>query len=163
MEKVFVLQGSNEGDRKEILDLSLIELTKRVGGVLSVSSVYESEPWGFEAKQWFLNRIVVLESALDPLNILEILLTIESEFGRKRIADGRYHTRTLDLDILLINQQILSLPTLTIPHPQLQNRRFTLWPLAELVPDFNHPVLNKSISELLIECPDKSEVHLYKD
>ena len=158
MKTVYILQGSNEGDRLEILDLSVQEIEKRIGACTASSSVYESEPWGFEARQWFLNRVIVVKTDLEPLAILRELLAIELEFGRKRLDDGRYHSRTLDLDILFIDRQIISTPELEVPHPQLQNRRFTLLPLAEIAPTFLHPTLLKTMSALLSECPDQAEV-----
>jgi len=158
MKTVYILQGSNEGNRLEYLDLSAIAIEKRIGAISAKSSVYESEPWGFEARQWFLNRVIGIETELDPLEILHELLAIELEFGRKRVEDGRYHSRTLDLDILFIDTQIISSPKLEVPHPQLQNRRFTLLPLAEIAPTLLHPTLHKTISELLSGCPDQAEV-----
>lgn len=158
MKTVYILQGSNEGDRLEFLDLSKKEMEKRIGVSTAISSVYESEPWGFEARQWFLNRVIVIETDLEPLAILRELLSIELEFGRKRIDDGQYHSRTLDLDILFIDRLIISTPELKVPHPQLQNRRFTLLPLAEIAPTLLHPTLLKTMSTLLAECPDQAEV-----
>jgi len=158
MKKVFILQGSNEGNRLEVLNLSLIEMEKRVGKMRKVSSIYESEPWGFIANQWFLNRVILLETTLDPMEILKTLLEIELEFGRKRMDDGVFHSRTLDLDILFIDNLIYTSPDLTIPHPQIQNRKFTLLPLAEIDSNLTHPILKKSMEELLLECKDSSQI-----
>lgn len=158
MTKVYVLQGSNEGNRKDHLLLSAVEIERRIGAIVCQSATYESEPWGFEAGQWFLNRVLVVATALSPLQVLTELLQIESEFGRIRLHDGNYHSRTLDLDILFVDDQIISLPELCVPHPQLQHRRFTLLPLAEIDPDLVHPTLLKTMAQLLSECPDHTEV-----
>lgn len=158
MKTVYILQGSNEGNRHEHLDLSTIEIKKRIGSISAKSSTYESEPWGFEARQWFLNRVIVIETELYPLKILQELLNIELEFGRKRADDGKYHSRTLDLDILFIDNEIISTPELEVPHPQIQKRRFTLLPLSEIAPCLVHPILHKTISELLSECTDQAKV-----
>lgn len=158
MKNVYILQGSNDGDRMKILEESLKSIEIKIGAVLKLSSIFESEPWGFDAKQWFLNRVVIVETNLEPIDVLNQLLIIESSFGRVRIKDGNYHSRTLDLDILLIDQLICSLPKLTIPHPQLHNRLFTLLPLSEIAPNYIHPILQKSIQSLLSSCFDKGVV-----
>jgi 2-amino-4-hydroxy-6-hydroxymethyldihydropteridine diphosphokinase len=160
MNSIYILQGSNEGNSQEFLNLSRIEIERKIGKIVQQSSIYESEPWGFEARQWFLNRVLIVESNSAPLDILNKLLAIELEFGRIRANDGKYHSRTLDLDILFINNEVLNLPELIIPHPQIQNRRFTLLPLVEIAPNFIHPILHKSISELLLLCDDKTVVKL---
>jgi 2-amino-4-hydroxy-6-hydroxymethyldihydropteridine diphosphokinase len=160
MNSIYILQGSNEGNSQEFLNLSRIEIERQIGKIVQQSSIYESEPWGFEARQWFLNRVLIVESNYAPQDILNKLLAIELEFGRIRAKDGKYHSRTLDLDILFINNEVLNLPELIIPHPQIQNRRFTLLPLAEIASNFIHPILHKSISELLLQCDDKTVVKL---
>jgi 2-amino-4-hydroxy-6-hydroxymethyldihydropteridine diphosphokinase len=163
MKRTFILQGSNEGDSQRFLDLSVRDIEKHIGKIIKKSSTYESEPWGFEAKQWFLNRVIEVETNLEPDKILENLLTIESEYGRKRTDDGKFHSRTLDLDILFVNQLIISSPKLELPHPELHHRLFTLLPLSEIAPNFQHPLFLKSISELLIECSDSSIVRILKN
>jgi 2-amino-4-hydroxy-6-hydroxymethyldihydropteridine diphosphokinase len=158
MKNVYILQGSNEGDRMQLLDESLRSIETEIGAIQKLSSVYESEPWGFEAKQWFLNRVVLVETDLEPMEILVKLLRIEATFGRTRNMDGTYHSRTLDLDILLIDQMIISLPELIIPHPQLHKRKFTLLPLCDIASEYVHPQLLKPISVLLSECNDLGAV-----
>lgn len=160
MKTVYILQGSNEGNRLEYLDFSAIAIEKRMGGISARSSVYESEPWGFESQQWFLNRVITVETELEPLEILHQLLAIELEFGRKRANDARFHSRTLDLDILFIDDQIISTPELQVPHPQIPHRKFTLLPLVEIAPTLIHPILHKTCLELLQECSDMGEVRI---
>lgn len=161
MKNVYILQGSNEGDRMHLMDESLKSIEAEIGTIQKHSSIYESEPWGFEAKQWFLNRVVLVETDLEPMEILNRLLQIETIFGRTRKTDGNYHSRTLDLDILLIDQQIISLPELMVPHPQLHKRRFTLLPLSEIASEYIHPHFFKSIRILLSECNDSGVVKMH--
>ncbi len=162
MKNIYILQGSNEGDRINILNQSLNSIGSTIGSISMISSLYESEPWGFQANQWFLNRVIMVKSDLEPLDVLERLMEIETQHGRTRIEDGIYHSRTLDLDILLIDDIILSLPNLTIPHPHFHKRRFTLLPLCEIIPDYIHPSLEKSILTLLNTCKDEGKVHVIK-
>jgi 2-amino-4-hydroxy-6-hydroxymethyldihydropteridine diphosphokinase len=123
------------------------------------SSAYESEPWGFEAKEWFLNRLIVVETELEPEAMMRQLLDIEAELGRVRHPEaGGYASRTADLDILYYGSRIVLTDSLTIPHPRLHQRRFALLPLCEVVPEFVHPAFNMTQTELLKRCFDFSEV-----
>ncbi len=110
----------------------------------------------------FFNRALAVDSALPPAALLSALLDIEKEMGRKRDAhQGAYADRTVDIDILMIEQLILRVPGLEIPHPRMHLRKFTLLPLAEIAPDLHHPVLSKPIKTLLKECTDTSDVERY--
>lgn len=162
MNIIHILQGSNEGDRLNYLDTSVQKIEENIGKISKYSSIYESEPWGFETNLWFLNRVVVVETSLVPEVVLSKLLNIETELGRNRFSDGVYHSRTLDLDILFVGKEIISTTNLIVPHPQLQNRKFTLLPLAEISPQFIHPSLNKTMIELLAQCTDKSKVQIFQ-
>jgi len=124
-----------------------------------VSSLFETEPVGFRDQPWFLNRVVEVQTALPPEALLKCCLEIE--IGHGRIRDVKNGPRTLDLDILLYGDVILSSPYLTIPHPRMTDRKFVLEPLAEIAPEVYHPLLKKSIRSLLAQCPDPSAVHLY--
>ena len=122
---------------------------------MQVSSPYESEPWGFETKEWFLNRVIVVETELMPEEMLRQLLDIEHELGRERHPEIQgYASRTADLDILYFGDRIFLTETLTIPHPRLHRRRFALLPLCEVAPDLVHPALGLTQTELLKRCPD---------
>lgn len=160
METCHVLFGSNMGDKNEIFAQACLLINNRCGRIVAVSSAYESEPWGFEAEEWFLNRLIVVETDLEPEEMLRQLLEIEKELGRVRHPEAEgYTSRTADLDILYFGNRITVSDNLIVPHPRLHQRRFALVPLCELVPDFVHPVFHLTQAELLERCPDDSTVN----
>ena len=155
MEKCYVLFGSNMGDKEAIFAQACLYINNRCGRVVKVSTAYESEPWGFEAEEWFLNRVIVLETALSPMDLLQQLLDIERELGRVRHPEIKgYTSRTADLDLLYYGSRIIQTEALTVPHPRLHLRRFALVPLCEVAPYFKHPVFKLTQEELLEQCPD---------
>lgn len=159
MEKSYLLFGSNMGDKNEIFAQACLLINNRCGRVVDMSAAYESEPWGFEADEWFMNRVVVVETELAPEELLRRLLDIEAELGRVRRPDAQgYTSRTADLDILYFGSQIIQTERLTVPHPRLHLRRFALLPMCEVAPDLVHPVLHLTQTELLLNCPDNSIV-----
>lgn len=153
MHKITILLGSNQGNRKELILKAIQLLEIRLGKCQKVSSIYESEAWGFEADTAFLNQVLVFESALKPEEILQIGLAAEKELGRTR-NEGGYASRTMDIDLLFYDNQIIEMKNLQIPHPRLHLRRFTLEPLVEIMPNFIHPRLKKDMRELLEVCTD---------
>ena len=159
MEKCYVLFGSNMGDKNQIFAQACLLINNRCGQIVEVSSAYESEPWGFKADEWFLNRLLIVETELEPEEMLQQLLDIEAKLGRVRHSETKgYTSRTADLDILYYGNRIVLTDRLTIPHPRLHQRRFALLPLCELLPDFVHPAFNLTQTELLKRCADSSEV-----
>ena len=159
MERCFILFGSNMGDKNKIYAQACQLINNRCGRIVAQSSAYESEPWGFEAKEWFLNRLIVVETELEPEAMLHQLLDIEAELGRVRHPEAEgYTSRTADLDILYYGSRIVLTDSLTIPHPRLHQRRFALLPLCEVAPEFVHPAFNLTQPELLKRCFDFSEV-----
>ena len=154
-----MLLGSNLGDRKDIFRKSAEMIEERIGIIQKKSSLYESEPWGFESSSGFLNQVLVVQTAMDPWEILNQIKQIESFLGRKRSHTGKYISRTIDIDILFYDKEVYQTQDLTIPHPLLQERRFTLLPLEEIAPEYVHPGFNKNIRELLEDCPDHSTVN----
>ena len=158
--RVFIGIGSNLGDRRA----NCREARRRLGElpksrVVKESSLYESEPHG-NAKTWFANSVVELETELPSAELLKRLKQIETEMGRKRVKGKRWGSRIIDLDILFFNNEIIDKRNLKVPHPRLPQRRFVLIPLSELAPQLIHPGLNVSVSELLATTKDKKKVHL---
>ena len=148
-------QGSGTSDKDGIFAQACLYINNRCGRVVQVSAPYESEPWGFEAKEWFLNRVIVVETTMVPEDLLRQLLEIERELGRERHPEKEgYTSRTADLDILYFGGRVICTETLTVPHPRLHRRRFALLPMCEVAPDLVHPVFGLTQSELLARCHD---------
>lgn len=143
---IFLSLGTNLGDRAANLRSAISALAPSMR-VVRESSIYETAPWGFEDQSHFLNMVVEAETDLAPLDLLKYLKTLETELGRT--PTFRYGPRLIDLDILFYDELILQKPELTIPHPRLHERAFVLVPLADLAPNFIHPVLQKTIQQLL--------------
>jgi len=154
---IVILLGSNIGDRELALEEAKSMIDNRIGKLLVSSSLFESEPWGFKHKNYFLNQAIVIDTSIPPPDLLQELIIIEKMLGRKREKSG-YSARIIDLDILFYNNLIISEDFLKLPHPRLHERRFTLLPLNEILPDYIHPLLGKPISSLLNECEDTSIV-----
>lgn len=159
MNQAYLLTGGNMGNRRENLAKAFDYINEECGPVPKASSVYETAAWGKNDQPSFLNQVLEIETALTAPQLLKKILMIEKKLGRVR--EEKYGPRIIDIDILLFNDEVYQLPMLEIPHPQLQNRRFVLVPLAEIAPHFIHPVLKKTIAELLAICPDKLEVSAF--
>lgn len=154
--KVFLLLGTNMGDRNNNLVNALLAIHQDAGKVYKKSSVYQTAAWGKTDQQPFYNQVIELETSLNPFQLLTTLLSIEQKMGRKRTE--HWGERKIDIDILFYGDEIIETSDLIVPHPQLEYRRFTLVPLHEIAPDFVHPVLQKKVYELLEACPDKLSV-----
>ncbi len=153
---IYLLLGSNLGNRLAHLANALQQLAAEAGCINQLSAIYETAAWGKTDQPAFLNQVIRISSSLTPENLLDTILAIEQTLGRTR--QKKWAARTIDIDILFYHDQIIEQPNLTIPHPELPNRRFALEPLAEIAPHFVHPALQKTIEELLSECPDKLAV-----
>lgn len=154
----YLLLGGNLGDRLSVIEQARVEILQRTGRISGMSAIYETEPWGFTHKNLFLNQVTAVNTPLSPEALLDETQRIELALGRK--SKGiRYEGRTIDIDILFYNTQIIHTPRLQVPHPRLHLRRFTLVPLAELAPDLLHPFFILTSAQLLAQCRDKSEVY----
>lgn len=154
--------GSNMGDRMAYLSYTVRQLNEEAGKITAVSSVWETEPWGFEAEERFLNMVVALTTTFEPKKLLTVIRALETRLGRSRKKRPRYQSRVIDIDILLWGDRIISFPDLQVPHPHITERRFVLEPLCEIAPGIIHPVTGRSVKEMLTLCNDGSAVKLYK-
>jgi len=158
--RAYIGIGSNLGDRKA----NALEAVDRVSKLpttrlVRASSLYESEPLG-DAKTWFVNSVIEIETDFPPDELLKRLKAIEKAMGRKRVKGKRWGSRIIDLDILLCDQEVVEKRTLKVPHPEMHKRRFVLMPLAELAPHVVHPQLGHSVSALLATVKDEKRVML---
>ena len=148
--------GTNLGDKASNLAVARTHLNNTAGKINKLSMIYETAAWGKTNQPSFYNQVVVLKTNLSPKELLDKIHEIETEMGRIRYE--KWGERIIDIDILFYGDEVLKLPALRIPHPEIQNRRFTLEPLAEIAPNLQHPELQVSITELLNSCPDHLEV-----
>lgn len=146
------------GDREQVFNSSIEEIAALIGSVVDTSSLFESEAWGFESENLFLNQLVVVDTNKTAIECLRLTQSIEQKLGRVRHKE-RYSSRVIDIDLLFYNSEIIDVPDLEIPHPRIQERNFVLEPLNQVMPDYVHPVLNKKISTLMEECTDKCRVY----
>lgn len=152
----YISLGGNIGNTLDIFQNALLAIEKKLGKIIQKSSIYQTAAWGKEDQNDFLNQVILIETSFDAKKLLDSLLTIELLFERKRIE--RWGPRTLDLDLLSFDNQIENSESLVLPHPRIQERKFILVPLAELNPNWVHPMLRKSVSELLDNCADQLKV-----
>jgi 2-amino-4-hydroxy-6-hydroxymethyldihydropteridine diphosphokinase len=156
MNKAYLLTGGNEGDRYLNMQLARTNIEHICGQLLQVSSLYETAPWGKKDQPDFLNQVLLIETKWSPRELLKAIFQIEAEGGRIRTVKNA--PRTIDIDILFYEQLVINEPGLSVPHPRIPDRRFVLEPLNEINPEFIHPLLNKTVHQLLLECKDQLAV-----
>jgi 2-amino-4-hydroxy-6-hydroxymethyldihydropteridine diphosphokinase len=156
MNKTFLITGGNIGNRRKNLETAAALIEKEIGNIIKSSKIYETDAWGITNQPAFYNQIHLVESKFSAKEILDKILNIEAKMGRVRTIKNA--ARIIDIDILFFNDELINEPNLIIPHPQIINRRFVLMPLNELVPEMIHPVLKKSIHNLLSNCKDELSV-----
>lgn len=155
MAKIYLGLGSNLGDRKKLITDATMICGSIIGNLVCLSSLYETEPWGFTSKNKFLNAVILIETEHSPELCLQMVNAIEREMGRVRSGEG-YHDRPIDIDILFYDDQVIDTPSLKVPHPLMPERDFVLRPMAEIAPDFVHPQLKKTMQTLLDEYLSKN-------
>ena len=157
MAKAVLITGGNRGDVRALLRRAAGLIGERIGRIVRSSACYESAPWGFRAEQSFWNQVLEVETPLHPEELLEAVLSVEAVLGRDRVQEGlekastgeRYASRTLDVDILFYDDEVIRTPRLEIPHPRLGGREFVLRPLCELMPERRHPVTGERMRDVL--------------
>lgn len=152
MATLYLSLGTNLGDRLSHLETARALIGQRIGMVQAVSGVMETEPWGFESSNRFLNMALAVITELNPMEALKATQAIEKEMGRvKKSLNSRYSDRIIDIDLIMYDSQVIDIPGLKIPHPLMHMRKFVLEPLSEIAPDLTHPVLHKTVREMLEE------------
>ena len=157
MHQVFLGIGGNIGNKSQNFRKVVTDIEKQVGVVLLQSSIYETPPWGFYSEENFWNQVLMVSTKFNAPNLLSALQNIENKTGTKR-AGSAYADREMDIDILYFDHVILETDKLIIPHPKIQLRKFVLVPLAEIAPDFKHPLLQLTSTEMLENCKDSSQI-----
>lgn len=155
MATVFLGIGTNIGNKKKNITDATIIIGSVMGEIRALSSLYETEPWGYESPNTFLNAIIQIETEIEPQKCLDIAKAIEREMGRVHTKEG-YEDRIIDIDILFYDDTIYRSENLTIPHPLIEKRDFVLRPMAEIAPEFKHPISGKTMKNLLHELNKKS-------
>ena len=160
MKQTVLLLGSNIDNRLELLAAASSLIMAQIGSVVVASSIYESDPWGFDSNNSFLNQALLIKTNISPEKVLEKCLSIESQLGRTRNENGVYADRNIDIDILLYEDLIVSSEALEIPHPRMHQRRFCMEPLVEIAPNWVVPTFQKTTSQILAVCSDLSKISI---
>ena len=153
---LYLLLGANLGDKQHTFGLARRYVAELVGSISSISSLYETAAWGVTDQPTYLNQVLAVATYLAPADVLTQAQAIEQKLGRVRTE--KWGSRMIDIDLLFYDALILETPSLTLPHPLLHERRFTLMPLIEIAPDLIHPVFKKSVHQLLASCADEGNV-----
>lgn len=159
--KIFLGLGTNLGNREENLRIARSNIVQIVGKILQKSSIYETAAWGITEQNAFLNQVIEVETFYSPFAVLHLILKVEKAMGRVR--EIKWGIRIIDIDILYYDNEQISSENLAIPHPFIQERKFVLIPLCEIAGSFIHPKYNKTNFELLENCQDSGEIHLFKN
>ncbi|MBR1769536.1 MAG: 2-amino-4-hydroxy-6-hydroxymethyldihydropteridine diphosphokinase [Bacteroidales bacterium] len=143
--------GANLGERKKNIETAYGLIEKRIGKMIKKSSFFETEPWGFDSQNLFINSVAGFVTVKNPFDCLKEINCIEALLGRERLNEAGYSSRTMDIDIIFYNDLVIETKELIIPHPLMHKRNFVLEPLKEIYPQFIHPLLKKAISDIIVE------------
>ena len=158
---VFLLLGSNIGDKKAEIEKAIQFIQKKIGKVKAISSLYESEPWQGPGQDNYMNRAIQIETTLTPDDLLKQIKSAEKILGRK--SNEKWAAREIDIDILFFGRKVIKQKELQIPHPHMHERNFAIIPMMEIAPDFKHPTLDLTMDELYEQTLDASEVILHEE
>ena len=158
MKQTVLLLGSNIDNRLDLLASAISLIIAQIGQLVAASSIYESDPWGYDSKNPFLNQALLIKTNLSPEEVLETCLSIETDLGRKRRKNKTYADRNIDIDILLYEELIIRTESLEIPHPRMHQRRFCMEPLTEIAPNWVVPTFQKTTRQILAQCSDHSKI-----
>lgn len=159
MKEAILLLGSNLGNRELYLEKARLQINEKAGVIIKTSSLYESEPWGFNSENFFLNQAIKITTFLGPEELLKVLLQIEFSLGR--IRTQIVSSRNIDIDILFYEKEVVNTENLIIPHPHIRQRMFTLLPLSEVEQFDKLPIFDETVQELIKNCNDKTKTYLY--
>ena len=160
MKQTVLLLGSNIDNRLDLLASAISLIIAQIGQLVAASSIYESDPWGYDSNNPFLNQAVLIKTNLSPEKVLETCLSIEAMLGRTRIKNKAYADRNIDIDILLYEELIICTDNLEIPHPRMHQRRFCMEPLTEVAPNWIVPTFQKTTRQVLALCSDLSKISI---
>ncbi|MCO6500637.1 MAG: 2-amino-4-hydroxy-6-hydroxymethyldihydropteridine diphosphokinase [Vicingus serpentipes] len=163
MKQVVLGLGGNIGDTKKILSQAIHLINEEIGAVKLKSSLYQTKAWGVENQPDFINAVIAIETTLLPHEVLETCLSIEKKIGRDRLGKKKWTERMIDIDVLFYENEIIDTFSLKLPHSHIHERNFVLYPLAEILPNFKHPVLGKTALEMKNQAKDRQMVTLLKD
>lgn len=159
MKEAILLLGSNLGNRELYLEKARLQINEKAGVIIKTSSLYESEPWGFNSEHFFLNQAIKITTSLSPEELLKVLLEIEFSLGR--IRTQIVSSRNIDIDILFYEKEVVNTENLIIPHPRIRQRMFTLLPLSEVEQLDKLPIFDETVQELIKNCNDKTKTYVY--
>ena len=159
MNSVFLQLGSNLGERSQLLIDATVLLSRRLGGIVEKSKIYESTPWRVDGQESYLNQVIEVSTKYSAEKVLKIVLEIENELGRVRVE--KWGERLIDIDIIFFNDEIIENSDLCVPHKHMHERNFVLEPLNEIASTFIHPKYNKTVAELLKDTKDTERVEEY--